>query len=77
MASTLGTRIREARLRKGITQTELAKLVDVPSHSVISDYERGKRGRKRPDIVFLLNVAKILDISPDWLFLGKESNNNK
>lgn len=70
MAATIGQRIKQARIAKRLTQTELAKKVGATSHSVISDHERGKRG-KRADVQFLVRIAEALDISIDWLFLGK------
>jgi transcriptional regulator with XRE-family HTH domain len=72
ITSTLGQRIKQARLKKGLTQTQLAKKAGASSHTVICDYERGKRGKKRPDIRFLLKVAEALDISINYLFLGKD-----
>jgi repressor LexA len=73
MSSTLGSRIRAARLKKGLTQSELAKKAGASSHTIICDYEKGKRGTKHPDIRFLLKIASVLDISIDYLFLGKEN----
>jgi transcriptional regulator with XRE-family HTH domain len=69
--SGIGKRIKDARLRKGFTQVELAKKVGASSHTIISDYERGNRGKKRPDPELLLKLCKVLDISIDHLFLGK------
>lgn len=69
MTGTLGARLREARLRAGLTQVELSKKVGLPSHSTICDYEIGKRG-KRPDIRLLVRICSALDISIDYLFLG-------
>src|SRR5690348_11981234 len=44
MPTTLGERLRKARLAKRLTQVELAKKVGVSSHVIIGDYERGKSG---------------------------------
>jgi transcriptional regulator with XRE-family HTH domain len=73
-ATTMGQRIKQARLAKGLTQTELAKKIGASSHSIICDYETGKRGKKRPDIAMLVKLSAILDISIDWLFLGKKDS---
>lgn len=77
MTKTLGERIKQARLNKGLTQGELAKMVHASSHSIICDYEKGKRGAKRPDIQLLVEICRVLEVSIDWLFLGKENKNNK
>lgn len=75
MTSTMGERIKSARLRKGLTQVELAKRIKASSHTLICDYERGKRGKRRPDIQMLIKIASILDVSIDYLLLGKTNNN--
>lgn len=73
MASTLGSRMKAARIKAGLTQTQLATKVGASSHTIICDYERGKRGNRRPDIQFLLKVATALNISVDWLFIGENT----
>jgi transcriptional regulator with XRE-family HTH domain len=75
--TTMGQRLKKARLEKGLTQVQLAKKSGASSHTIICDYESGKRGKKRPDIKLLVKIAEILDISIDYLFLGRESNKNK
>ncbi len=72
MISNLGARLRIARERKGLTQVELAKKVGLPSHVTICDYERNKRGKKRPDMQLLIKLSNVLEVSIDYLFLGKE-----
>lgn len=67
----LGKRMKDARLKKGFSQGELAKLIGATSHTVIAYYEHGKRGKGRPDIVLLLKIAKALDVTTDYLFLGE------
>lgn len=62
-------RLREARKRKSITQTQLAEAVGV-SHSAPGQWERGV---KEPTLSNLHNVAKVLDCSVGWL-LGSGSS---
>ncbi len=69
--SSIGDRIKKARLAKNLTQVELAKLSGASSHTIIGDYERGKRGNKRPDIELILKLCKVLNVSIDYLLLGK------
>ncbi len=65
----VGKKIKEQRLRKGLTQLELAQKLNVES-STISSWERGENNIKAPD---LRTVAIVLDISSDEL-LGINSN---
>lgn len=56
-------RLREARLRSGLTQGELANLAEITPASV-SAYEKGG---KRPSLDFAAKLANILNVSLDWL----------
>jgi transcriptional regulator with XRE-family HTH domain len=62
--SVLGERIRKFRLAKGLTQTELAKMVGV-TQRVITYYE--VRGVSPPPDL-LVRIADALDVSLDELF---------
>jgi transcriptional regulator with XRE-family HTH domain len=61
---TLGDRIRRFRLAKGLTQTELGKMVGV-TQRVITYYE--VRGVSPPPDL-LVRIADALDVSLDELF---------
>lgn len=67
---TFKEKLKEARLAKGLTQNELAELVNV-KHNTISDWERG-RSKPDPDSIELLCGA--LDISPSFLLSDSSSN---
>jgi transcriptional regulator with XRE-family HTH domain len=56
-------RLRQARAARGLTQRELAKLLDI-SHATVGHYEAGSR---EPSLHVLTNLARLLDTSPDWL----------
>lgn len=64
--SDLGVKIKEYRIKKGITQAELAKLIDTTMQNV-SQYERGIR---KPKIETLQKIAAALDVDvysiADW-----------
>jgi transcriptional regulator with XRE-family HTH domain len=62
----LGKKIRIARKRKKLTQTQLAYKVHT-TQQTICDYELGKVGTGRPDINLLFRIAKELDVSIQWL----------
>ena len=62
----IGTRIKNARIKKGWTQGQLADAVDVSSMA-ISRYENGSRN---PNDVIVEKIAKQLDISFFELYFG-------
>ena len=61
---TVGQRIRIKREEKGLSQKELATLIGYDSKSAVSYIESDKR-----ELPFdkLSEVAKALDVSPNWL----------
>ena len=69
----IGKRIKSAREKKGMTQEQLAELVNLsPMHvSVI------ERGNKLPRLETLINIANILDVSADVLLQDVVNNQVK
>ena len=66
-----GKKLREARVKKGMTQQELADLIGT-SKSVISGYENGKNDPARS---VLLKLSKSLDVSLNYLMGWEEDTN--
>lgn len=64
---TLADRIKDARIRAGLSQAELARRCDV-SPSLLCNLENGKIKSLRHST--LLQMAKILGKSPEWLTFG-------
>ena len=62
----IGRRIKELRTENGLTQQELAKILNVSSMS-ISFYENEQR---KPDSEFITACSRFFDVSTDYL-LGK------
>lgn len=62
----LGENLRKAREEKGLTQAEVAKLLDM-SASTIGMYEQGRRD---PDTDTLKKLAELYEVSTDYL-LGR------
>lgn len=60
-------RLKELRLKKGLTQTELGKKVGVKQNT-FTNWENGKR---EPSFENLIKLADLLEVSLDWLF-GRE-----
>ena len=66
--STLGSRLRKSRERKGWTQTFVCRKLGI-SNSTLSGYERDYR---EPDADMISTFAELYEISPGWLLTGKE-----
>lgn len=64
----IGKRIREARMRAGITQTELAKKTGL-GQGTISNIERGHRGEAL-EANTVDGIARILGEDPSYLLTG-------
>ncbi len=62
--SNIGENIKFIRLKKGLTQQEFAKLLNVDSSSAISNWEKGKR---EPDLITLKKIAQLGNVSVDWI----------
>lgn len=67
----LSNRLKQLRKEKGLTQTELAKLINI-GNKTISDYERNITS---PDIETLNVIAGYFNVSTDYL-LGKTNQKN-
>lgn len=68
--STLGERIRFAREQKGLLQSDLAKLINVKSSGVISNWEKDLN---KPDAEKIVRLCSVLDVSASYLldYYGK------
>lgn len=62
-----GTRLREVRKSKKLTQKELAEQIGIKQNSY-SDWETGKN---EPSFENLIKLADLFEVSLDWLF-GRE-----
>ena len=65
----IGSRVKEARIKKGYNQQCLADLLGVSKVSVCH-YENGER---TPKMKVFLDMIKVLDVDPNYL-LGREVN---
>jgi transcriptional regulator with XRE-family HTH domain len=65
--STLGSRLRYAREKKGWTQTYVCRKLGI-SNSTLSGYEREYR---EPDADMISTFAEIYEVSPGWLLTGR------
>lgn len=63
----IGERIKEARQERGLSQEELAQIIN-STKSAISRYESGKR---QPRIEQLKSIASVLSVDVNWLMNGQ------
>jgi transcriptional regulator with XRE-family HTH domain len=59
-----GEKLRTLRIQRGMTLKELALELGLSAHGYISELESGK---KKPTTEFVLNVARLFDVSTDQL----------
>jgi len=59
-----GEKLRTLRTQRGLTLKELALRLGLSAHGYISELESGK---KKPTAEFVLNVARLFDVSTDQL----------
>lgn len=70
---TPGARILEARKRKGLTQDDFAKLLNVTAQAV----SKWENDASCPDIMLLPKISEILGISLDELLTGEARTDTK
>ena len=59
----VGARVKEARMRKHLSQAQLADLLGL-THQYISNIETGKQNMS---ITALAKISDVLEVSADWL----------
>ena len=72
LIQTIGTRLKEARDKRGWSQRELA-VMSGSSNASISRWEANQREMTAGNII---SVCYALDISPNWLLTGNEQFNS-
>ncbi|WP_412506177.1 helix-turn-helix domain-containing protein [Roseovarius sp. SYSU LYC5161] len=65
----IGDRIKKIRSAWGLSQTEIGKICGVGKNTV-SHWENG---RQKPTIAQMYPVCQELDLTLDWIYLGRES----
>lgn len=64
----LKTRIKEYRVKKGLTQEELAKLVGVRRETIVYL----EKGKYNPSLKLAFQIARALEASVEELFVFKD-----
>lgn len=65
----IGKRIQQKRKQAGLTQEQLAEMMNV-SIQMVSNIERGNKAIR---IENLINLCRILSVSTDYILIGKEN----
>ena len=60
----LASKLLAIRQDLGITQLEMARRLDFPAYSRLSEYESGRR---EPNLLLLLRYARIANVAVDFL----------
>lgn len=68
-----GERIQQLRIQAGYTQSELALKLNI-NRSFLSHIEAGKKGCS---VDLLVQLSKLLNVSLDFLILGKDTTSIK
>jgi transcriptional regulator with XRE-family HTH domain len=66
--SIVAKRLREARLRVGISQKRLGILAGIDEFSSSSRINQYERGKHTPDFVTVERLAKVLEVPAPYLF---------
>ena len=65
-------RLKEFRRSKGLTQKELAELMDI----TLSMYEKVERGKTGASAAFMRRLKRVFeDVDIEYIFFGTDSNN--
>lgn len=70
MSKTFGQRLEEARRKAGLTQVDVAEKVNC-NPCTLNHWENDKTS---PNVFLVADVAKLLNVSLDYLVFGKENN---
>jgi transcriptional regulator with XRE-family HTH domain len=62
----IGSRVRVKRTSRGMTQQEFSELLDIDSDSLAAH----EAGVERINARLLFQIAKLLDVRPDYFFRG-------
>lgn len=69
----LKNRLEEIRKERGITQEELAKILEV-SRQTVGSLENG---RYNPSIILAFKIARYFEMAIEDIFIYEEDNNEK
>jgi transcriptional regulator with XRE-family HTH domain len=68
----LAHRLKQARLRAGLSQEKLGKLAGIDPMSASARMNQYERGKHSPDYQLMCNVAEILNMPVSWFYTEDE-----
>jgi len=66
--ATLAKRLKEARLRAGLTQAKLGVLAGIDEASASARMNQYERGKHEPDWLTVQRIAQVLDVPVAYLY---------
>ena len=73
LAQAIGRRVRQRRLQLGLTQENVRVKAELESVFITrTKYSRLEKGERVPLASEAIALAKVLNVSLDWLLLGHE-----
>jgi transcriptional regulator with XRE-family HTH domain len=64
-------RLKYARKKAGLTQSQLSKIVGV-TQTTVSEIESGRKGSKKSNVFLFYKLSKALGVTMEWLLMGDE-----
>ena len=71
---TIGSRLKCAREKKGLKQSDVCNGLDIQNTQTLSAYERDKNA---PPCEILKKLAKLYGVSTDWILFGEKYTQEK
>lgn len=68
---SIGTRLRKAREKTGLTQREVAERLNIPKYQTISAYENDKNS---PKLDTLKDLCRLYGVTSDYILFGAEKS---
>lgn len=66
----IGTRIQDARIKKGLAGADVAAYLNITTNS----YSRIERGETKCKLEYLFILCQILEVTSDYLLFGKKED---
>lgn len=70
--SLLPNRLKDARLRMGVSQEKLGTLVGIDTSSASARMNQYERGKHAPDFSLMRRLAPVLDLPVPWFYTPED-----
>ncbi|WP_203525695.1 helix-turn-helix domain-containing protein [Crenobacter caeni] len=68
LTSPFPQRLKQARVRKGLTQQQLGVLLGLDPNNASARMNQYERGKHAPDFATLKRIAELLDVPVAWFY---------